>query len=188
MFDKKDVEEYRSITPSKELKERVLAMYDNNAKAKVKPAFYKQLALIAACIVIVVAASGFAVADMSKIDLYTNGELISQSPVALTDNANGLVPARSASVDDIVIQLEAKAFFESEISVSQGELSVFDAETGDLLACGEKCTVKGNVSVRWNMETNNTSPAEMTVSNIFSQKVFVVEADNVTGYHTIKNK
>ncbi len=188
MFNKSDIEKYQSIAPSDDLKKRVMATYEQNKETKKHNTFYKQFTLIAACVVLVIVGSVFAETQAEEIRLYANGEVISENPVSLDEYGIGLASARSVSDEILIINLETWAFFESEITVSQGEIKVFDKKTSELLSVGDSCSVKGQVSIQWVVEKEKVNKAEIKISNPYNEDVFDFEYRPETQEKIIKKK
>ncbi len=189
MFNKDDIEKYQSITPTDELKKRVMATYEQGEKTKKHHSLHKQISLIAACIVLVIIGAVFVRTETAKIKLYANGEIVSDKFVNLyEEHGISLASARSVSDDILIINLETKAFFESDIAVSKGEIKVFDKKTDELISSGNTCSVKGRVSIQWVVEKQKVNNAEIKISNIFNEEVFEFECDDKTEQRIIKKK
>ncbi len=189
MFNKDDIEEYQRITPTDELKERVMATYEKGKEAKNNYSLYKQISLIAACIVIVIVGAVFVRTESAKIKLFANGEIVSDNSVNLYEEYGiGLASARNVSDDVLVINLETTAFFETYIAVSEGEIKVFDDKTNELLSSGSASSVKGRVSIQWVVEKVKVNKAELEVSNAFNEERFEIEYNDETEQKIIKKK
>ncbi len=188
VFNKEDIAKYRSITPSEDLKKRVMETYEQGKEAKKSSSLYRQLSLIAACIVLVIFGAVFVGTGSAEIKLYTNGEIVSENSVSLGGYGVGLASERSVSDNVVVINLETNAFFESEIKASQGELSVFDKKTGEVISVGEACAVKGQVSIQWVVEKEKANKAEIEISNAFNKDTFEIDFDEITEQNNIRKK
>ncbi len=188
MFNKEDIEKYQRITPSEDLKKRVMATYEQEKVTKKHNTLYKQISLIAACVVLVIVGSVFVKTESEKIELYANGELISQTPITLEENGIGLASQRSVSEEIVIINLETTAFLKSEITVSQGEISVFDKKTDEMISSGETCSVKGQVSIQWVVEKEKVNKAEIKISNGFNEEVFEIDYNGETEQKIVKKK
>lgn len=188
MFNKEDIAKYQSITPSEDLKKRVMATYEQGKETKKHNTLYKQLSLIAACIVLVIIGAVFVRTEPAEVKLYANGEMISENSVVLDEYGVGLASQRSVSDEIVIINLETTAFLKSEIKVSQGEISVFDKKTGEVLSSGENCSVKGQVSIQWVIEKEKVNKAEFKISNAFNEDVFEIEYNDKTEQKIMKKK
>ncbi len=188
MFNKEDIEKYQSIAPSKELKKRVMATYEQEKETKKHSSLYKQISLIAACIILVIVGAVFVRTESAEIKLYANGEIVSQNSVNLDEYGIGLASERSVSEEIVFINLETTAFLKSEIKVSQGEISVFDRKTGQVLSSGNACSVKGQVSIQWVVEKEKVNKAEIKISNALNEDVFEIEYNGKTEKKIIKKK
>lgn len=188
MFNKEDIAKYQSITPSEDLKKRVMATYEQVKETKKHNTLYKQLSLIAACVVLVIVGAVFVRTEPAEVKLYANGEIIAENSVVLDEYGVGLASQRSVSEDIVIINLQTTAFLKSEIKVSQGEISVFDKKTGEVLSLGETCSVNGQVSIQWVVEKEKVDKAEIKISNAFNEDVFEIEYNDKTEQKIIKKK
>lgn len=188
MFNKEDVEKYQSIAPSEDLKKRVMATYEQKIEPEKHSLVYKQISLIAACLVLVIVGAVFVRTESAKVRLYANGEKIAEEAIVLDEYGIGLASERSVSEDVVIFNLETTAFLKSEIKVSQGEISVFDKKTGVALSSGETCSVNGQVSIQWVVEKEKVNKAEIKISNAFNEEVFEIEYNDKTEQKVIKNK
>lgn len=189
MFNKEDIAKYQSIAPSEDLKKRVMATYEQGKETKKHNTLYKQLSLIAACIVLVIGGTLFVRTEPAEVKLYANGEMVAENSVALDEYGVGLASQRSVSDEIVIINLETTAaFLKSEIKVSQGEISVFDKKTGEVLSSGEVCSANGQVSIQWVVEKEKVNKAEIKISNAFNEEVFEIEYNDKTEQKIIKKK
>lgn len=188
MFNKDDIEKYQSIAPSEDLKKRVMAAYEQEKGTKKHSLPYKQLSLLVACIVLVIVGAIFIRTESAEIKLYTNGEVVSENSVNLNEYGVGLASERSVSGNVVIINLETTAFLKSEIKVSQGEISVFDKKTGEVLSSGDACSVKGRVLIQWVVEKEKVNKAEIEISNALDEDVFEIEYNGETEQKNIKKK
>lgn len=188
MFNKEDIEKYQSIAPSEDLKKRVMATYEQGKDTKNHSSLYKQLSLLAACIVLVIVGAVFVRTESAEIKLYANGEIVSENSVVLNEYGVGLSSERNVSENVVIINLETTAFFKSEIKVSQGEISVFDKKTGEVLSSGAACSVKGGVLIQWVVEKEKVNKAEFKISNALNEDVFEIEYNDETEQKNIKKK
>ncbi len=184
MFNENDIEKYRSIAPPKALKERVMATYDNGTKRKPQIKLYKQISLIAACVVLVIVSSVVVKTGVGKIDLFADNSRVSE--MSVTFNENGVQMASERTVINDSVDFRIKTFIKSEISVSQGKLSLCDEKTGEVIASGNPCSVKGDVCIRWSPESGSEETAEIKISNIFSEETYKLCYDSETGIRTIQ--
>lgn len=188
MFNKEDIAKYQSITPSEDLKNRVMATYEQGKETKKHNTLYKQISLIAACVVLVIVGTVFVRTEPAEVKLYANGEIVAENSVILDEYGVGLASRRSVSDQIVIINLETTTFLKSEIKVSQGEISVFDKKTGEVLSSGETCYVYGQVSIQWVVEKEKVNKAEIKISNAFNEDMFEIEYNDKTEQKIIKKK
>ena len=188
MFNKDDIEKYQSISPSEGLKKRVMATYEQEKGTKKHNTLYKQISLIAACVVLVIVGAVFVRTEPAEVKLYANGEMVAENSVVLDEYGVGLASERSVSEDVVIINLETTAFLKSEIKVYQGEIIVFDKKTGEILSSGDACSVKGKVLIQWVVEMEKVNKAEIEISNALNEDVFEIEYNGETEQKNIKKK
>ena len=188
MFNKEDIAKYQSIAPSEDLKKRVMATYEQGKETKKHKTLYKQISLIAACVVLVIVGAVFVRTEPAEVKLYANGETVAENSVVLDEYGVGLASERSVSDEIVIINLETTAFLKSEITVSQGEISVFDKKTGEIVSSGDACSVKGKVLIQWVVEKEKVNKAEIKISNAFNEDVFEIEYNDKTEQKIIKKK
>ena len=188
MFNKEDIAKYQSIAPSEDLKKRVMATYEQEKGTKKHNTLYKQFSLIAACVVLVIVGAVFVRTEPAEVKLYANGEMVAENSVVLDEYGVGLASERSVSDEIVIINLETTAFFKSEITVSQGEISVFHKKTGEVVSSGDACSVKGKVLIQWVVEKEKVNKAEIKISNAFNEDVFEIEYNDKTEQKNIKKK
>ena len=147
MFDEKDLAQYRSVLPSDEVKDRILADLDQgiNGKKTGKINLSRAFPLIAACLVLV----------LSAVFLFGTA----QSSLLL-ESQEGVTSARSIG-ETVTAKAEMK--LPTHLSVSEGHLVVSDADTGKVLGQGTNLRVHGNVIVCWHLEEDGQK-GEITLS------------------------
>lgn len=188
MFNKEDIAKYQSIAPSEDLKKRVMATYEQGKETKKHNTLYKQISLIAACVVLVIVGAVFVRTEPAEVKLYANGEMVAENSVVLDEYGVGLASERSVSEDVVIINLETTAFLKSEIKVYQGEIIVFDKKTGEVISSGDACSVNGQVSIQWVVEKEKVNKAEIKISNAFNEDAFEIEYNAKTEKKIIKKK
>ena len=188
MFNKDDIEKYQSISPSEGLKKRVMATYEQGKGTKKHNTLYKQVSLIAACVVLVIVGAVFVRTEPAEVKLYANGEMVAENSVVLDEYGVGLASERSVSEDVVIINLETTAFLKSEIKVYQGDIIVFDKKTGEVISSGDACSVNGQVSIQWVVEKEKVNKAEIKISNAVNENVFEIEYNDATEQKKIKKK
>lgn len=147
MFDEKDVAQYRSVLPSDRVKAEILGDLDRsiNGKKTEKIILSRAFPLIAACLVLVLSAVFLFGAAQSSL---------------LLESQEGVMSARSLG-ETLTAKAELK--LPARLTVSEGDLVVTDAETGELMGQGTDLRVHGNVIVCWRLEEAGQN-GELTLS------------------------
>lgn len=173
MFEHDAIKEYQNIKASEKLKKRVMETYEKKHDKKPKQSFYRYASLIAACFVIVFSSAFFMFFSTS---VFVNGTKVSNNHIELQNNVAQICTQRNMDPFQDAIPIELKAIFKTTISINNGEFSVLDKKTGELLCIGNEYAFKGDVIVKWNVE-NKDSISEIKVSNIFYDEIFEVKYD-----------
>ncbi len=170
MFDEKAIESYKQVTAPPELKNRVMKSYQTGHAKSNNIRLYKSLSLVAACLVLVFAVSVFAGRDGGRIPVTMNGTTISETPMAISmagpmtaladgSEDTGIMTASfgRAMQPQVSIPLVLECTSETKIAVSDGEMQVFDVNTGELLFAGSEYIAEGTVSLQWNVEAGESA-------------------------------
>lgn len=173
MFEKSTIEAYRQVTAPAGLKARVVSNDSiGNAKVAAKR-LYKTLSVMAACLVLIFSAAAFE--NRNHVSVLFGGEKLTGEPVVLSaaNDENDVMmlglekPSGERTVSaKTCISLELEASQEMTISVSAGELAVFDAETGESLSGGTAYQQMAEQVSELNTESaeNSASDESYTVS------------------------
>ncbi len=167
MFEKSTIEAYRQVTAPAGLKARVVSNDSiGNAKVAAKR-LYKTLSVMAACLVLIFSATAFE--NRNHVSVLFGGEKLTGEPVVLSaaNDENDVMmlglekPSGERTVSaKTCISLELEASQEMTISVSAGELAVFDAETGESLSGGTAYQQMAEQVSELNMELAKNSAQE----------------------------
>lgn len=170
MFDEKAIESYKQVTAPPELKNRVMKSYQTGHAKSNNIRLYRSLSLVAACLVLVFAVSVFAGRDGGRIPVTMNGTTISETPMAIStvgpmtaladgSEDTGIMTASfgRAMQPQVSIPLVVECTSETKIAVSDGEMQVFDVNTGELLFAGSEYIAEGTVSLWWNVEAEESA-------------------------------
>lgn len=187
MFDRTDIEEYQSVTAPDGLRERVMNTYDKGKVTNIS--LYRSIIAVAACLVLVISASTFAGSRVGNISIIMNGKQIPAAPTQIADN-NGIAMV-AAFMDTPSVQttvpIEIKALLKTVITVSDGEINVFDAGTGELLYTGNEYEAKGRVLIDWSVDTADAASFVMTLKNALKVETLNLQYDGNNSW-TICNK
>ncbi len=150
MFDENGIRAYRDIKPSDSVKTRILADLDAGIKRKntEKIILSRAFPLIAACLVLVLSAI--------FLSHFANRSV-------MLDVEQGIATAAARSIAPQPITAAADLKLPTEIAVTDGTLTVTDAETGEILGEGNNLRVHGKVIICWHLETESQTQ-ELTLS------------------------
>ena len=185
MLDEKYQKAYHSIKANSDLKEKILLRAEENFRDNVRtrPRF-KAIYYAAACAVIVMGILMFAmqISRISDTELLYGGQVISATPTALEESTAVAVSfgAKNLTAEGLPLEISAKG--ETKISVTDGELQIFDKKRNELLFIGTDFTTSETVVLFWNLSSaTNTSPCLITDNNkAYSE--YVLEESDENGY------
>lgn len=156
MFDKKEIEAYRSISAPDTLRDRILNEYESETKSP-KYTFAgvaKMLGSLAACFVLAVVFSVLAVGNFGSASVSYNGEALSENEIVLADENAGISPLFARMISQTEVPLLFTLNDKTEFSVSDGVMQMMDPDTEELLDFGYKLTAEKaekNVLIRWSV-------------------------------------
>lgn len=171
MFDKKDIDSYRSISAPNELRERVMTYFkeESNAKTAKKyriPEIYKFSAMAVCMLLVLVIGILFYSNNNSKLSVWVNGEKLTSEAITISSSDDGIAPANARAMLGFDIPIEFDIKRQTEISVSGGMMQVFDEETGELIALETTFFTDKSVKIVWEISTADINAAyEMYVSD-----------------------
>ncbi len=149
MFDKPTVDSYRRITAPQSLRDKVMAMSEAEEKpVRYFPSRIISIAAAAACLVLV-AVSAVLGLPADDITVAYNGAQLTDEPVVIMPDETRPAMASARMTPPVVVTLEVNAGESADISVTCGEIAVYDGEK--LVASGTDCTAGGRVSVEWTL-------------------------------------
>ncbi len=164
MFDKTDIEEYQSVTAPDGLRMRVMNTYDKGKVTNIS--LYKTIMVVAASLVLVISASTFAGMKVGNISIEMNGKALSANPTQIADNGIAMVAAFCESPSEQTnVAMEIDSFLKTVITVTGGEINVFDSETGELLYTGSEYVTKEKVLIDWCVDSADAASFEMNIKN-----------------------
>ncbi len=173
MIDENLKNQYKSIKAPESLKARVMADCENAQVQKSKKPAYKYIQVIAACLVACLCI-GFVGMGMVSSTVYLNGEIYMGEEIALEQNVPSPAMQRAIVNGGQVIEIDAK--LETKISISAGEFTLLDSETGEMIYSGNEYSVKGKVIVQVSLKDGEN--AELQLQNILSSRTISLENSN----------
>ncbi len=178
MIDPKQVEAYRQLKAPDTLKQRVMESAEMRTEPlKLKPRWFKTLGGVA-CLVIVCVAAFFAMRPTSETEVLYEGEPLSAQPVTIAPAMTAkAVPFGEKMVTPVGVPLEINLSTETKISVSAGELQVYEAGTGELLFVGTDLTADRDLTVRWDLSGVENASTELSLTDENHQAVYAITLD-----------
>ena len=190
MFDKKVVDAYQNIKAPDELKEKVLSSC-TASKARERKSLMKNMKLLsslAACLILAVAFSVFAMRSSGGVSVSVRGRALASEPVELSELniSPALYSAEPRAFYEADVPVEVRVTGKTRISVSDGTMQISDADTGEVLFTGSEFTTEKDVLIHWIV--NNVAQTEQFEMLIESHKedfVLILSYDENTVRWTI---
>lgn len=190
MFNKKDIDSYRSISAPDELQERVMKLSEEEVSDRPKflTVNMRQAGALAACIIIAVFGV-FAFAGNRKMSVWVNDEMLASQTITLSDANSGVSPASMRAMPVISVPVRLDIRRKTEISVSDGMMQVTDAKTGEVLSVSNEFTAEKDVEIFWEISAFDINTSyEMSISDSKSNYVLALTYDNTANSWIIKLK
>jgi ABC-type hemin transport system ATPase subunit len=165
-----DKKKYQSIKAPESLKARVMADCQSGTVKKTKRTVNKYVQVIAACL-LVVFVIGFVGAGKSSSTVYLNGDVFNGEKIILEQSSTEDAVQRATFSSRQVVEINAR--FTTEVSVSGGQFTLTDVQTGEQIYSGNKYSVKGKVLIEIHLEEGDKGV--LTLENIFGKKEISVQ-------------
>lgn len=169
MIDKNLKNQYKSIKAPADLKDRILEATEATAPVSSKKRAYKYAQLIAACLVAVLCI-GFVGAGLTSNTVYLDGNAFYGESISVEAVQAGI--SRAALGDSQLIEIDAR--LETKISLSNGEFTLTDCETGAHIYTGNEYSVKGKVNFK--VELPDGESGVLTLKNILSEREITLKS------------
>jgi len=193
MFDKNTVDAYKNITAPDELKEKVMASCSSDGTSEKRSFFgnMRMYATLAACFVLIVVFSAFAVGNFGDLSVSVSGRTLSSQPVVLSES--GITPITYSTeprmASRTTVPVELKTGRETDISVSGGLMKICDAKSGKELYTGTEFTAHADLLIYWSVTAENENPHfEMTIDGQKNSCILLLDFDENTKEWTICRK
>lgn len=164
MIDKNLKNQYKSIKAPADLKDRILETAEGTAPVSSKKRAYKYAQLIAACLVAVLCI-GFVGAGLTSNTVYLDGKAFYGEEISVESVAEQSI-SRAAFNAGQLIEIDAR--LETKISLSNGEFTLTDCETGAHIYTGNEYSVKGKINFKVDLPDGESG--ELKLQNILSQR------------------
>lgn len=157
MFEKREIEAYKSITAPDELRERVLSADYSVARRSIQHKIGALVAM-AACMILIVGLPMYVLRSSAKPEILLHGEPLTADGIAIIEESAVPAEASARSTPTFSVQLELELKCETEISVTEGIITVTDPETLERLYTGTEFTSDSDViTINWSTEVPGDS-------------------------------
>lgn len=164
MIDSDLKNQYKSKKAPADLKERILESAESSSQKSSKKSFYKYAQIIAACLIAVLCI-GFVGAGLTSSTVYLDGKPFHGEQISVEKEASQGVSRASLNTGQL-IEIDLKT--ETKISLSNGEFTLIDCETGAHIYTGNEYSHKGKVNLK--VELPYGESGVLTLQNILSER------------------
>ena len=170
MIDSNLKNQYKSKKAPADLKERILESAEGSSQKNSKNSFYKYAQLIAACLVAVLCI-GFVGAGLTSSTVYLDGKPFYGEQISVENEATQGVSRSSLNAGQL-IEIDLK--IETKISLSNGEFTLTDCETGEHIYTGNEYSVKGKVNFKVDLPDGESGV--LTLKSILSEREITLKS------------
>ena len=162
MFDKKEIEFYRSISAPENLRERVLSSWEEKQPVSlIFPHMFPMAWSVAACLVLVIVLFVFQTKNLGEVSIWVSGNAILPESSTSVYPEHGVTTLRHSETEETIspsIAFPMKFMLpeETEISVSSGEMEM---TIHDTVSFGTILTAHNEILIIWHI---NPTDAEHT--------------------------
>ena len=170
MIDKNLKNQYKSIKAPADLKDRILEATEATAPVSSKKRAYKYAQLIAACLVAVLCI-GFVGAGLTSSSVYVDGNIFYGEAISVEKVSQHSVSRAAFNVGQLI---EIDTRLETKISLSNGEFTLTDCETGAHVYTGNEYSVNGKVNFKVDLPDGESGV--LTLKNILSEREITLKS------------
>ena len=168
------INEYKNITAPKELKSEVLELYKNKRNSHKVIKFKPLISAVAAVLAIILVSSSFL--KLGNTTVTVNGMKISEDESLNKNRSLEVSCFRVKGEAENMVPVAVNSIFETDISVSSGEMNIFNAKSAEFLYMGKEYSVKENVIIQWIL-TDTESEYIMKIKNRMYSQTLKLEYD-----------
>lgn len=170
MFTKQEQTAYRAVSAPPALRTRVLAA----ATPRKTPlrSFVGVGTVLTALLLAVVFATG----GPGPMSILLDGTPVPPEGIPLAQSNAAVSPAAMRAMPTQTVQISLELPRSTEICAQSGQLQATDADTGEVLAVGTQLTLKGAVTLRWEVDPFVPSHTLTLIDGRTSQTLFLTQA------------
>lgn len=187
MFEPKIKDEYKQISVSPDLKERIIRSYITKpVKGSLRVPMKRKLLASALSAMVCILLISYSVWQQDQLTLSVFGEAVSLESMVIENIPQAIseTKGRSFSEQELLIEVESRHL--AEISVSEGLLAIYDIDTGDSLNQGTSFNAKGHVTILWKLNPQDDSSYIMEISSRNSNYSLIADYDAASGFWMIR--
>ncbi|MBR6651484.1 MAG: hypothetical protein IKL36_08780 [Clostridia bacterium] len=188
MLDDKYVKAYKSIKTTDALKERIKDQADvtfRNEKGRSNLILRKITAVsVAACAALAIGIGTFTTffGPSGRVEVLYNDSVITEKANNIKESGAKAVSFGRESLTTSGLPLEIKTDVVTKVSVTEGELYIFDESYDELLFIGTNFTTSKDVLVYWNLSGATESELMLIIDSDNEHSVYTLEESKERGY------
>lgn len=186
MLDKKYTDAYKSVRASESLKEKILLQAEENLRKR-RPGSavrYGVRIACAACFALMIGIGIFAMYSGRSVhtEVMYNSEPIGVNAAIIRENSARAFSFGEESVNAGGLPLEIRTASCTKISVTDGELLVFDGDYEELLFVGTNFTTDGSVLLYWDLSDGSLKEPGLIIDSENEHLEYVIQESSENGY------
>lgn len=186
MFDKKDIEAYRSIVVPSGLKQRIERDCVKKPRVIGGSRLTRWALPMAACLVLLCTVFAYLPSLGGGAVVSYEGTRVTEQGIAIGNGLGRSTPVLYSEEEGIAVTLTVKTKSSCLVSVSTGTLFLSEGET--VLSANEETEIRGECEILWELSRDSEEPFELylrTGDDIFT---YVLSYDEIAGGYVICQK
>ena len=188
MLDKKYIEAYKSIRADDAMNEKILKHADKACQEEKRASMLSRskiaVSAIAACAALLIGLGAFSaiIGRTGQVEVLYNGQVITARAEKLKESGAKAVSFGRESVTASGIPLEIRTDSVARVSVTWGELQIFDESYDDLLFVGTNFTTEEDVLMYWNLSDVSEEEPMLIIDTENEHWEYTLEESEEYGY------
>jgi len=162
MFSKTEITAYQNITAPAALREKILAaaQKEETTHTVSRRKNIRTFSALAACLLLTISLASYAALGFGAPGIKVDNKRLSASGMPLpSENSVAVASARSFSTTVIPLKIDTSGV--SDIIVTDGEVHLFDPDSGELLASGQNITAMGEILLTWELSLTDPTASPL---------------------------
>lgn len=186
MFDKKDIEAYRSIVVPSGLKQRIERDCVKKPRVIGGSRLTRFALPMAACLVLLCTVFAYLPGFDGDAVLSYDGTRVTEQGIVVGNGHGRSTPVLYSEEEGVAVTLSVKARSDCSLSVSTGTLILLQSET--VLSANEETEIRGECEILWELSRDSAEPFELYLRTGDDVCTYVLEYDEALGGYVICQK